>query len=99
MAKVIYAPAADDDLVAIAGFIARDKPSAAREWLQTIRQKCALLATNPEMGEQRPSFDVPGCRCFSVGNYVIFFRAIDGGIDGGIEVARIVHGSRDIRNL
>jgi toxin ParE1/3/4 len=38
---------------------------------------------------------VPGCRSFSVGNYVVFFRPIK----NGIEVARIVHGSRDFRGL
>jgi toxin ParE1/3/4 len=95
MAKVIYAPAAEDDLLGIAGFIAQDKPGAARKWLQTVREKCALRAANPQMGEERPGFGVPGCRCFSVGSYVVFFRPID----GGIEIARIVHGSRDLRNL
>ena len=47
------------------------------------------------MGEVRPGFGVPGCRSFSVGNYVIFFRPID----DGIEIARVIHGSRDMRNL
>ncbi len=60
-----------------------------------IRQTCELLASHPEMGEKREGFGVPGCRSFSVGNYVIFFR----GVTGGIEVARVIHGSRDIRNL
>jgi toxin ParE1/3/4 len=95
MARVIYAPAADEDLVDIAAYIARDKPEAARRWVQTIREKCNSLARNPELGEERTGFGVPGCRSFSVGNYVVFFRAIP----GGIEVARIVHGSRDLRNL
>jgi toxin ParE1/3/4 len=47
------------------------------------------------MGELREGFGVPGCRSFSVGNYAIFFRPVE----GGIEVARIIHGSRDMRNL
>jgi len=95
MPKVIYAPAADDDLVDIAAYIARDKPAAARRWVKAIREKCELLAAHPMMGEERPGFGVPGCRCFSVGHYVVFFRAIE----GGIEVARIVHGSRDLSDL
>lgn len=95
MARVIYSPAADDDLVDIAAYIARDKPEAARRWVQTIRVKCDVLATHPMLGEVRPGFGVPGCRSFSVGNYVVFFRAVD----DGIEVARIVHGSRDLRKL
>ena len=80
MATVIYAPEADDDLAGIVAYIARDKPKAARDWLAKIRQTCELLATQPEMGELREGFGVPGCRSFSVGNYVIFFRAADDGI-------------------
>jgi toxin ParE1/3/4 len=96
MSTAIYAPAADEDLLGIATYIAQDSPRAARKWLHTVRETCDLLAANPQMGEERPGFGVPGCRCFSVGNYVVFFRPIEG---GGIEVARIVHGSRDLRNL
>ena len=95
MAQVIYSPHADADLVEIAAFIAQDKPDAALRWVQIIREKCGLLAGHPEMGQERPGYGVPGCRSFSVGNYVIFFRAID----QGVEVARIVHGSRDLRHL
>ena len=95
MPRVDYAPEADDDLVGIAEVIARDKPGAARRWVQKIRDTCSTLATQPEMGELRKSFGVPDCRSFSVGNYVIFFRAID----GGIKVSRVIHGNRDMRNI
>jgi len=36
-----------------------------------------------------------GCRLFSSGRYVIFFR----NIDDGIQVLRIVRGERDLENL
>ena len=95
MANVHYAPEADDDLVGIVEYIARDKPDAARNWYHKIRETCETLATQPEMGEPRPGFGVPGCRSFSVGNYVIFFRAME----DGIEISRIIHGNRDMRNI
>ncbi len=95
MPVVNYAPAAESDLVDIADYIARDKPEAARRWVERIRETCETLATQPEIGELRRGFGVPGCRSFTVGNYVIFFRATA----GGIEIARVVHGSRDLRNL
>ncbi|MEO1526869.1 MAG: type II toxin-antitoxin system RelE/ParE family toxin [Planctomycetota bacterium] len=95
MAKVIYAPEADDDIFGIVEFIARDKPEAARNWMLKIRETCDTIATQPKLGEERPGFGVPGCRSFSVGSYAIFFRAIE----GGIEVARVIHGSRDMRNI
>jgi toxin ParE1/3/4 len=92
---VDYAQEADEDLVGIADFIARDKPEAARRWIQRIREACETLAMRPEMGELRRGFGVSGCRSFSVGSYVLFFRPTS----DGIEVAPIVHGSRDMRNL
>jgi toxin ParE1/3/4 len=86
MPQVVYSAAANEDLSDIAAYIA---PAT------TIREKCSILAKHPMLGEERPGFGVPGCRCFSVGNYVVFFRPIE----DGIEVARIVHGSRDLRNF
>lgn len=82
-------------MIGIAAYIARDKPEGARRWVERIRETCETLATQPEMGELRPGFGVPGCRSFRVGNYVIFFRAAG----DGIEVARVVHGSRDLHQL
>jgi toxin ParE1/3/4 len=95
MPAVIYAPEADDDLEGIVDYIARDKPTAAREWLAKVRATCQILAENPQVGEVREGFGVPGCRSFSVGNYVVFFRPVD----DGIEVSRVIHGSRDMRNI
>lgn len=95
MARVVYSREADDDLESIVDYIARDKPTAAREWLAQIRERCHVLASHPELGEERLGFGVPGCRSFSVGQYVVFFRAVA----GGIEVSRVIHGSRDMRNI
>jgi toxin ParE1/3/4 len=53
------------------------------------------LAQHPLTGESRPGFGVAGCRSVSVGMYVIFFRLTP----DGLEIARILHGSRDLGNL
>ena len=95
MAKLIFAPRAELDLDDILAYIARDKPDTAIKWVQKIRDKCALLARNPEIGERRPEFKTGEFRCSLVRSYVIFYRPID----DGIEIARIVRGERDIRNL
>ncbi len=95
MPRVIFAPEAEDDLTCIAKFIARDSPKAARKLVQRLRKTCNSLATQPDLGEIRDEFGVSGCRTFSVGNYVIFFRRAK----NGVEVARIVHGNRDLRNI
>jgi toxin ParE1/3/4 len=54
-----------------------------------------LLAANPEMGELRTEFASGTYRSFSVGNYVIYFKAA---MDG-VHVARVLHGSRDHGDL
>lgn len=95
MATLFFSAAARDDLREIVDYIARDKPEAALRWLERIRTKCELHAANPEMGERCPHLLSGDCRCFSFGSYVIFFREIA----GGIEVARVVRGERDLREL
>lgn len=70
--------------------ISRDRPGAARALLARIRKTCRLLARAPAMGTARDDL-AAGLRCFSVGSYVIYFRAAE----GGIEVLRVVHGAQD----
>jgi toxin ParE1/3/4 len=92
MSEAIFSQDAEADLLDIAEFIARDNPIAAREWVDAVRQRCHLLSQQPLMGESRPGFGVAGCRSISVGLYVIFFRPSA----SGVEIARILHGSRDL---
>ncbi len=73
MKKVLYAPEADDDLAGIAAYIARDNPNAARRWVQLIREKCEIYATQPAMAEERHGFGVPSCRSFSWETTSCFF--------------------------
>ena len=95
MPRLIFAHAANEDVDSIADNIARDKPLAARDWLCKLRETCDTIAAHPNVGEVRDEFGVAGCRAFTFGQYVIFFRPVD----DGIEVARVIHASRDIRNL
>ena len=95
MAKLVFAPLAELDLDDILAYIARDKPDAAIKWVRKIRDKCAFLADNPEVGERRPEFRTGEFRCSLVGSYVIFYRPTS----DGIEIARVVRGDRDLRNL
>jgi toxin ParE1/3/4 len=83
---------ARSDLVSIRTYIARDNPPAAARLISEFKKRFRLLASQPQMAERRPDI-APELRGFSVGNYVIFYRATK----GGIEVARVIHGARDIR--
>jgi toxin ParE1/3/4 len=95
MAHVIFSPDAEDDLFEISDRISRDNPTAADHWLNRLSDLCEKLADFPGMGEIRDGYGVAGCRSFTYGNYVVFFRAIA----TGIEVIRVLHGHRDLRNL
>ncbi len=92
---VILSPAAEEDLAGIASEIAEHRPQVALRWTMRIREIFDMLAEHPEVGEVRDGFGVSGCRSFKLGNYVIFFRAVN----SGIEIARVVHGNRDLQNL
>jgi toxin ParE1/3/4 len=93
--RVIYAPEAEADIYAIARHIAGEGDlDAAYRFMETIDEKAALLATHPEMGRLRPDL-APHLRSFPVGPFVIFYRDEK----GGLQVARVLRGSRDIPSL
>jgi len=52
MAKVKHTPAADQDLVRISTYIARDNPTSALRWLDEMQSVCNLLATQPAIGQE-----------------------------------------------
>lgn len=62
--------------------------------LDLIDEKCRLLADMPGIGRSRAEFE-PELRSFAVGSYVIFYRPLA----DGIEIARVVHGARDLDRI
>jgi toxin ParE1/3/4 len=66
-------------------------PSAADRFLDTLYERFLLLAGQPLLGQARSELAL-NLRSLPVGNYVIFYRPID----DGIEVVRVLHGARDI---
>ncbi len=91
MPRFVLSDEAEQDIAGISDYIAKRNRVAAINMLDRIDETCQLLAQNPELGEFRKGFGVPGCRSFTVSRYVIFFRPNSNGID----VARILDGSRD----
>jgi toxin ParE1/3/4 len=91
MPRVFTRPRAEADLVNIWRYIAQNSPANADRLLDRISDTLNRLAAMPFMGQAR--FDLaPGLRMFPVGNYLIFFRPIE----SGIEVIRVLHGKRHI---
>lgn len=96
MARIDRSPRAKADVLAAARFIAEQSQSraTAKRWIDTIDEKLKLLARHPHTGEERPDLGA-NIRAFPVGSYVIFFRPLD----DGIQVVRVLHGSRDIPRI
>ena len=70
MAEAVFSPAAKRDLDGILDYIARDNPTAALRFVDSLRDKCRTLAQYPLLGAARENL-AKGLRVFSVGNYGI----------------------------
>jgi toxin ParE1/3/4 len=93
MATARFTPLARIDLKEIRNFIAQDKPGVASQYMAMLKQKCELVANSPGLGIQRD--DYFGLFKFPVDSYLIFYRPSQTGID----VIRVLHGSRDIDSI
>ncbi len=84
-------PAAEEDLVEIAEFIARDNPARALTFVDERKQACGRLIDHPRSGVERSDLR-RGLRSRPYGSYVIFYTPHE----TVVRVERILHGSRDI---
>ena len=94
MSRVIFIPQAEEDLLEIAFYIAQDNPEAALSFLERIERICAVIAASPEIGRRRGELG-PEVRSFPIDRYVVFYVPTQ----SGIEVARVLHGARDIPSI
>jgi toxin ParE1/3/4 len=85
---------AEDDLAEIWAYIAVDSARFADQTVAKIRSACQLLSEFPGMGPVRPELR-RGLRSFPVDNYIVFYHPAIHGID----VARIIHGKRNIKRI
>ena len=91
MGSVCWSELAEQDLREAWRYIAADNPDAADRLLKKIDVKLQQYAVRPGMGTPRESI-AAGLRSFPVGKYVVFYRCVT----DGIEVARFLHGARDL---
>lgn len=91
MGEVERRPQAVRDLHEIWDYIAQDNPDAADRLLRLFDEKLRFLSDAPGIGKSREDLG-PGLRSFVVGEYVLFFRPIA----GGIRLVAALHGRRDI---
>jgi len=91
MPKLLFSVPALADLEEIHDYIARDKPVAARKWIDRINEKCALIAAFPNAGERRPDLG-PTARLTTIGNYVIIYRHSE----DAVIIARVRRAGQDV---
>jgi toxin ParE1/3/4 len=72
--KIIWSPLAIDKTSEIAEYIARDKPSTAEKWINTIFSKVERLKSSPEIGRVVPEIRNDQFRELIYGNYRIICR-------------------------
>ena len=91
MPVIVKRPLARIDLAEIWDYIADDNEAEADAFVETIDKKFQALAAQPNMGRKRDEL-AERLRSLAVGRYVIFYRPIP----GGVEIIRVLHGSRDL---
>ncbi len=62
------------DLIEIGRYIARDKPEAARRWVDRLRKHARAAAKHPNSGRQVPEIGLDNVREVLVGNYRIVYE-------------------------
>jgi toxin ParE1/3/4 len=94
MGRAIRSHKAVIDLWEIADYIAQNNLSAAVDFLAEVDEVIARLSDFPGLGPGRDELHA-GLRSFPIGNYVLFYRRIP----GGVEIVRVFHGARDLDEL
>jgi toxin ParE1/3/4 len=89
--EALRRPQVQLDLIDIWNYIADDNEAAADRMLDRIESVLQMLCEQPEAGRERPEL-APGVRSFPVGNYLLFYLPLPGGIDLG----RLLSGHMDI---
>lgn len=93
-AKLILSPLAEEDLIEIGSFIARDDKARAFAFIRELRKFMQVVADAPGIGRIR--FDLlvePHSIVFRRHPYVVFYEPLVK--EKGIRVLRVLHGARD----
>ncbi|PYL32521.1 MAG: type II toxin-antitoxin system RelE/ParE family toxin [Verrucomicrobia bacterium] len=90
--RLIWSPAARDDLHEIVRFIARDNPQRAESFGYELMRRADILHDHPEAGRIVPEYRNPRIREIIYSPYRIVYR-----FDIGrqlVEIARVWHAAR-----
>ena len=85
-------PAAEEDLLEIGFYIARDSPANAERFIDAIERECQKLASSPFVLGRSCEGLHPDLRRHNFKRYAIIYRPIP----EGIELVGVFQGSRDL---
>jgi toxin ParE1/3/4 len=94
MRSLLLSPLAARDLEEIGDFLSDRNPQTAIEVIERFWKVSRILSENPKIGRARPDL-AEGLRHFPMPPYIVFYRAIE----NGVEIVRFVDGRRDLRKL
>jgi toxin ParE1/3/4 len=89
--KLTFSPAAQEDLMEIAEYIAQDNPARALSFADELESKCEALAREPGISTARPDLG-EGIRLLPHGRYLLFCRQTQ----QSLRIERIMHSARGI---
>ncbi len=87
-----YLPAAEQDLLDILDYIARDNPTAARAFVDRVEQAIGRLALFPKSGRRPRDTRLRrlGYRVLIVDDYLVFYVLTH----RTVQIRRVIHGAR-----
>jgi toxin ParE1/3/4 len=85
---------ARQDLIDILNYLDRHSVAAADRFADQFDRQARLLARFPKMGASKEKL-FPEMRSSVVGKYILFYRPCP----NGIEILRVLHGSRNFSNI
>jgi toxin ParE1/3/4 len=94
MKRLVFTPAARDDLMTIGLYIAEDNPERAESFVAELEAKARHLAEWPRTYPPRDDIG-PGLRAAVHRRYLLLYRDLE----DEVRIVRIVHGARDLPRM
>ncbi len=96
-ATLRYLPAAQEDLLSILEFVAKDSPSRALSFVDRLDERIGQLEDHPLLGRvpRHPKLREYGYRVLVIESYLVFYIVRS----QTVEIHRVVHGSRNLDHL
>jgi len=92
-----YLPVAEEDLISILDWIAKDSPSRALKFIDKLEEKIGKLEKSPMLGRTPRNLKLreSGYRVLVVESYLVFYIIRK----DTVEVHRVISASRDIEKM